>query len=169
MRRGKTASDVIDSIAERLKKKLAGATGEHPVYKSPAGRLERLRERTLAAAQQSIDWLRQAFQLARDVTAAEKVDDESGREGLDLLPDPRVGALTQIFREYAPDDTPVMVERVVHVVDAIVREGRYDGWAATQEGDRLVRRNVRSVLRKHGMHQVPGLFEDAYDYIAENY
>lgn len=166
---GKTAADVIDSIANRLKKKLAGPNGDHPVYKSLAERLERLRERTLTAAQQSIDWLREAFQLAGDVTEAEKAEREAGRDGLDLLPDPRVGALTQIFYETAPDGTPELIERVVLDIDAIVRRVSYDGWAVSNEGDRLVRRNVRAVLRKHGMHQVEGLFEDAYDYISKNY
>ncbi len=166
---GKTAADVIDSIAARLKKKLDGDTGDHPIYKSLAERLARLRERTLAAAQQSIDWLREAFQVAGDLTEAERVEREAGRAGLDLLPDPRVGALTQIFYETAPDGTPELIERVVLDIDAIVRHISYDGWAITHEGDRLVRRNVRAVLRKHGMHTIDGLFEDAYDYISKNY
>jgi type I restriction enzyme, R subunit len=63
------------------------------------------------------------------VTAAENLDDESGVAGLNLLPDPNVGALTQIFNEYAPENTPVMVGRVVMDIDAIAKEVRYDGWA----------------------------------------
>lgn len=163
---GKTADDIIDSIAERLKKRQAASSGEHPVYKSLAERLDRLRERTLAAAEQSIEWLREAFQLAKDLTKAERADEQGT---LDLLPDPRIGALTQIFQEFAPADRPALVERVVRDVDAIVREVRYDGWEATQEGDRLVRRHLRSVLRKHQLHKTSGLFERAYEYIAEHY
>lgn len=162
---GKTADGIIDTIAARLKKRQQTA-GDHPVYKSLAERLDRLRERTMAAAEQSIEWLREAFQLAKDLTAAEKADDQGT---LDLLPDPRIGALTQIFREFAPDDAPMLVERVVRDIDSIVREVSYDGWEATQEGDRLVRRHVREVLRKHQLHKTPGLFERAYEYIAEHY
>lgn len=135
----KSAGDIIDSIAARLKKRLEGGHGDHPVYKSLAERLDRLRERTLAAAEQSIEWLREAFTLAKDVTVAEKAEDESGVAGLDLLPDPIVGALTQIFREFAPDDAPAMIGRVVIEIDEIVKEVRFDGWAATQNGDRIVR------------------------------
>lgn len=164
-----SVNDIIDSIAGRLKKRLEGANGDHQVYKSLAERLDKLRERTLAAAEQSLEWLREAFTLAKDVTAAEKAEDEAGVEGLDLLPDPNVGALTQIFREYAPKDTPVMVERVVVEIDMIVREVSFDGWAQTQKGDRVVRRELRNTLKKREMHNVPGLFDRAYEYIAEHY
>ncbi|MFP3360943.1 hypothetical protein R0K17_26895, partial [Planococcus sp. SIMBA_143] len=81
---------------------------------------------------------------------------------LELLPDPRIGALTQIFMEFAPEDAPMLVERVVKDIDAIVKEVSYDGWEATLEGDRLVRRHVRQVLRKHQLHTADGLFEKAY-------
>ena len=163
---GKSADDLIDSIAQRLKKRLVGPSGQSPQFKSLAERLDRLRERTMAAAQQSIEWLREAFTLAKDLTAAEKAEDEGT---LELLPDPRIGALTQIFQEYAPADAPMLVERVVKDIDAIVKQVSYDGWEATLEGDKLVRRHVRQVLRKHQLHTADGLFEKAYAYIAEHY
>lgn len=170
--KGKTADEIIDSIAKRLKKRMETRDdGEQPhaVFRSLAERLDRLREQTIAAAQQSIDWLREAFDLARAVTDAESVADEAGDVGLDLLPDPHVGALTQIFREYAPTDSPALVERVVNDIDAIVKQVRYDGWAGTKEGDRVVRREVRSVLLKHRLHRESDLFEHAYAYIAKHY
>ena len=85
------------------------------------------------------------------------------------MPDPNVGALTQIFNEYAPDNTPEIIGRVVTEVDQIVKEVRYDGWAATQKGDRLVRQEIRNTLRKFQLHTVTGLFEAAYDYIKVHY
>ena len=88
-----------------------------------------------------------------------------------MLPDPNVFALTQIFREYAPPDTPVLIERVVQEVDVIVKEvtAGNAGWASTQKGDMAVRKEVRLVLKGKGLHTVPGLFEKAYAYIAEHY
>lgn len=163
---GRTADEVIDSIAERLKKRLAGPTGKHPVFKSLSDRLERLRRKVIASAQQSIDVLRELFQVAKDVKAAEKADDDGT---LDLLPDPRIGALTQIFLEYAPDGTPELVGRVVEEVDGIVRHVAYDGWNSSQNGDRIVRQGVREVLRKYGLGKNKEMFEDAYAYIAEHY
>lgn len=170
---GKTAEQIVDSIAERLKKRLGGDDGQakpqHPIYQSFAERLDRLREKTIAAAQQSIDWLKEAFDLARDLTTAENTEDEQGQQGLELLPDPHVGALTQIFKEYAPADSPTLVERVVSNVDLIVKEVRYDGWATTSEGDRKVRREMRNVLRRHQMHRDQELFERAYEYVSAHY
>lgn len=167
----KSAAEILDTIYARLKKRLEGPNGNHPVYRSLAERLERLRERTLADAEQSIEWLREAFTAAKDLTAAEKAEDEAGAGGLDLLPDPNVFALTQIFREYAPPDTPVLIERVVQEVDVIVKEvtAGNAGWASTQKGDMAVRKEVRLVLKGKGLHTVPGLFEKAYAYIAEHY
>ena len=54
--------------------------------------------------------------LAKDVTAAEKAEDEAGVDGLNLLPDPNVFALTQIFLEYSTPDMPVLIERVVDLL-----------------------------------------------------
>jgi hypothetical protein len=167
--RTKTAEDVIDSIAERIRRRLAGANGDHEVYRSLSERLERLRERTLTQARDSIEYLRELFVLAKDVTTAEQAEDAAGREGLDLLPDPHVGALTQIFNEYAPKDTPIIVGRVVADIDAIVKEVRYDGWSATQKGDRIVRISIRKVLQKYHLPATGDLFDHAYAYIAEHY
>ena len=167
----KSAAEIIESIAENLKKAMTAQTQDHPVYKSLGERLDKLREKTIADAQQSIDWLREAFQLAKDVTAAEKAEQEHGVEGLDLLPDPNIGALTQIFNEFAPDGSPEIIGRVVHDIDEIVKQVTADnsGWASTQKGDRLVRQHVRTVMKTYRLHAVPGLFEKAYAYIAEHY
>lgn len=167
----RTANEVLDTLYARLKKRLEGPNGNHPVYQSLAERLENLRQRTIAEAQQSIEWLREAFTLAKDVTAAEKAEDEAGVEGLNLLPDPNVFALTQIFLEYSTPDMPVMIERVVEEVDSIVKEvtAGNAGWASTQKGDMAVRKEVRLVLKDKGLHTVPGLFDRAYEYIAEHY
>ena len=56
--------------------------------------------------------LREILELAQQVTAVERADDEGHLDDVSILPDPNVGALTQIFREYAPPDTPIIVEKV---------------------------------------------------------
>lgn len=166
----KTAGQIIDSIAERLKKRLDGPSGDHVVFKSLAERLDKLREQVITTATNSIEWLREAFTLAADLTDAERAD-VAGTQGLDLLPDPRVGALTQIFEEYAPADTPVMIKNVVLRVDEIVRQVIADnsGWVSTQKGDRTVRQALMKVLRDHQLWDAPNLYEKAYEYIAKHY
>lgn len=163
-----TAGEALDSIAARLKKKLAGPSGDHVVYKTLAERLEHLRQRSIAAAEASIAWLEELLKLARDLKAAEKAEEESGQGALDVL-DPRIGALTQIFEQYAPPDTPEVIERVVAEVDLIAKAIDVPGWTEKQGADREVRRDLRQVLKKYGLHSVAGLFDAAYEYIAEHY
>src|SRR5690606_6011576 len=107
------------------------------------------------------------FVLARDLAAAEKAEAEAGVAGLDLLPDPRVGALTQIFEEYAPADAPVIIGNVVRSIDDIVTDVRYDGWSKTQHGDKMVRREIRIVLRQYGLPMSGELFDRAHSYVSE--
>jgi type I restriction enzyme R subunit len=166
---GKTAEEIVDSIAARLKRRLEGPNGEHAAWRSLGERLDRLRTETITSAEESVNVMRRLFQLAHDVTVAESAEDAGGADGLSLLPDPNVGALTQIFREFVPDDAPMMIGQVVADVDNIVKHATYDGWADTQKGDMAVRRELRNALRKHQVHNTPGLFDRAYEYVRANY
>ena len=160
----KTAEQIMDSIAERIRKRLE----RHPqaVFKALAERLEALRQAQLAKAEDSIEFLREIFTVARDLKVAEKADDAGE---LELLPDPRVGALTQIFEEFRPADVPVIVDDVVYAVDWIVIRVAFDGWVRTTEGEKDVRVELRRTLRKFNLPIKGDLFDRAYEYIAENY
>ncbi|MBU8764006.1 hypothetical protein KM868_10925 [Micrococcus luteus] len=54
-------------------------------------------------------------------------------------------------------------------VDAIAKAIDIPSWAEKQGADREVRRDLRRVLKKYGLHTVSGLFDAAYAYIAEHY
>ncbi|MHA7295220.1 type I restriction endonuclease subunit R [Arthrobacter sp. HLT1-21] len=164
-----TASDVVDNIAERLKRRIAGPNGKHTVYQSLSERLERLRERQFTRSQDGISFLQELLNLARDLSAAEHAEDEADAEGLDLLPDPHIGALTQIFEEYKPDGAPVILEKVVRDIDEIVKMVSWEGWNETKRGDREVRKAILKVLRHYGLPLEGELFDRSYAYVAENY
>ena len=136
------------------------------MYVALSERLERLRTAQLQQASASVAFLRDLLELAQQILAAEKADDAGT---LDILPDPNVGALTQIFQEYAPSDAPVIIESVVVDIDSVVKQVRFTGWNSTQAGDRVVRREVRSILKKYGLPTTGDLFDKAYAYIHENY
>jgi type I restriction enzyme, R subunit len=163
-----TVGEALHTIEARIRARLA-ATHDHPVYIALSDRLERLRHRQLTQAAASIDFLRELLELAQQVTAVERADDEGRLDEVSILPNPNVGALTQIFREYAPPDVPVIIENVVNDIDTIVRQVRFTGWSQTQNGDRTVRREVRLTLKKYGLPTTGELFDRAYAYIRENY
>lgn len=163
-----TVAEALDTIGERLRRRL-DATNRHPVYVALSERLERLRRAQLDKASASVEFLRELLELAQQVTAAERAEDEGGVDALALLPDPNIGALTQIFREYSPPDAPVILESVVTDIDTIVRQVSFAGWNESQAGDRTVRKEVRLVLKKYGLPTTGELFDRAYAYIRENY
>jgi len=163
-----SVGEVVDGIAERIKKRLAGSRS-HPAYTSLADRLERLRDAQLTRAADSVDFLKRLFELARDLRATEIAEDTGGTAALDLLPNPHLGALTQIFEEFAPPDAPVIIADIVWDIDHIVGEVSYPGWSETQRGDRLVRIEIRKVLGKYGLPPTGDLFDRAHAYVAEHY
>nr|WP_221935768.1 HsdR family type I site-specific deoxyribonuclease [Janibacter cremeus] len=168
----KSAEQVLDSITARLKARIDGETGDHQVWTSLAERLDALRERAIGQAQVALDWLRDLLTTARDLKVAERVEDETGREGLDALPtltNPHIGALTQIFQEYAPQDTPVLIGRIVDQVDAIAKEVCHEGWVAKPASVRHVRLALRKTLKDNALAGDSDLFERAYAYIEQHY
>jgi len=162
-----TVEDALDRIETRLRAKLAGGTA-HPVWRSLSERLEDLRRAKIESAAASVEFLKQLLELAKDMVAAEKADDEGHLDEIKVI-DPDRGALTQILEEYAPPDTPVIIENVVEQVDAIVRPVRHSGWQTSQPGDREVRRQLRVVLKNNGLPPQGALFDRAYAYVREHY
>lgn len=165
---GPSVAEVIDTIQERLRRKLEGSQA-HPVWVSLAERLDDLRRSRIAGAATSVEFLKRLLEIARDFVEAEKAEAAGNLDAIPVLPDPRKGALTQILAEYAPPGTPVIIERVVEDIDAIVRPVRGSGWQTSQPGDREVRRRLRVCLNRHGLPAIGDLYDRAYAYIRQNY
>jgi type I restriction enzyme, R subunit len=173
-----TAADVMDSIRKRLDARLQ-ANPSNSKYSSLAARLEALRQTYIESAEESVEFLKKLLEIAREVVQADReqvaeegasaVADESAPAGESLLPDQRVGALTQIFEEYRPAVTPEIVERVVHEIDAVVMGVRFTGWQTSREGDRTVKFEIRRSFKKFGLEPTGELFDRAYAYVAEHY
>ena len=114
----------------------------HPVWRTLSERLEELRKAHIAGAAESVEFLKQLLEVARQFVEAERAEADGSLDDFVVL-DPHIGALTQILEEYAPADTPVIVANVVDEIDAIVRPIRGTGWQESQPGDREVRRQLR--------------------------
>ena len=162
-----TIDDVLDTLAGRLARKLAGS-GSHPVWRALSERLEELRRVRMESARDSVEFLKRILELARQIVGAERAEAEGRLDRFQVL-DPDRGALTQILQEYAPAGTPVIVEHVVEQIDAIVKPIRGTRWQESQPGDREVRRQLRLVLKNNGLPPAGDLYDRAYDYIREHY
>jgi type I restriction enzyme R subunit len=167
-RRPPTVPEVLDTLEARLRRKLAGPD-VHPVWRTLADRLEALRQAKLADAAASVRFLQEILDLARAVLEAEKRDVEGTLDEMRVFPDRHKGAFTQIFEEYAPDQTPEIIEHVVEQIDEIVRPVRDSGWQTSAPGDREVRRQLRLALSRNALPPTGDLYDRAYAYIRENY
>jgi type I restriction enzyme R subunit len=180
-----TPDEIIESIETRIRKRLE-AHPDSPTYKSLAERLEKLRQMQLIEAADSIEFLKKLLEVARDIVAAESSNVDEGDASTlaaeaapaTLLPEERIGALTQIFNEFRPDATPDIVENVVHEIDAVASgvmpspgsdQATFVNWQTSREGVRLVKQAIRVALKKYGLPPTGDLFERAYNYVAEHY
>jgi type I restriction enzyme R subunit len=154
----KKAKEIDLKLTARLRKHMG-----KPRYKALSERLEALRERHAQGLIQSIDFLKELLSLARDLVAAENDTPPEEEE------DRGKAALTELFQQVRTEKTPVMVERVVADIDAIVRLVRFPGWQQTSAGEREVKKALRKSLLKYQLHQDVELFERAYGYVVQYY
>ncbi len=168
-RRMPSAAEVIERLEERIRRKMDPNIGPaHKVWVTLAERLEMLRKLRVDSATSSVEFLKQLLAIAQQIVEAERAEQEGNLDSFKVL-DPRKGALTQIFEEYAPTESPVLIEIVVEKIDAIVQPVRGTGWQSSSPGDRQVRREIRIVLKDSGLPVQGELYDRAYAYIRENY
>ena len=154
----KKAKEIEIKVARRLRKHLG-----NPKFKALSERLDALRDRFESGVLNSVEFLKQLLQIAKEVLQAEKdlppeEDEDRGK-----------AALTELFNEAKTAETPIMVERVVADIDEIVRLVRFPGWQDTLAGEREIKKALRKALFKYKLHADEELFEKAYSYIRQYY
>jgi type I restriction enzyme R subunit len=154
----KKAKEIEIKVARRLRKHLG-----NPTFKALSERLDALRDRFESGVLNSVEFLKQLLQLAKEVLQAEKEIPPEENE------DRGKSALTELFNEVKTADTPIIVERVVADIDEIVRLVRFPGWQNTLAGEREVKKALRKSLFKYKLHADEELFEKAYSYIRQYY
>jgi len=122
----------------------------------------------ISSSEESVDFLKHLLELAKALLEAEKADEEGRLSDIQVV-DPRKGALTQIFEDYRPEGTPVVIETIVEQIDALVEPVRGTGWQTSHPGDRTVRQQLHLIFRNNGLPIGGELFDRAYAYIRENY
>jgi len=154
----KSAKEIEIKLVRRMRKH-AG----NPKFKKLSERLDALKDRFESGQINSVEFLKQLLEIAKETLQAEKEvppeeDEDRGK-----------AALTELFNEVKTSETPIMVERVVTDIDEIVRLVRFPGWQGTLAGEREVKKALRKALFKYKLHADEELFEKAYTYIRQYY
>ncbi len=154
-----------DQIQE-IEIKIIGRIRKHannPRFIALGEQVEKLKERLEKGVTNSLTYLKELLEIAREVLLAEKeVDPVEERQSAKA-------ALSELFHETRTDQTPVIVERVVSDIDEIVRMVRSPGWQTTIAGERQVKQAFRKTLLRYQLHHDQDLFDRAYGYIKEYY
>jgi type I restriction enzyme R subunit len=152
------AEKVLKILISRLNKYT-----NNPIFKRLSERLEAIRDRAEKGLINSIEFIKELCQLAKETLQAEKgaepeVEQKNAK-----------AALTELFLELKTDTTPAIVERIVNDIDEIVRVVRFDGWQNSTVGEREVKRELRKVLWTKYQIKDEDLYNRAYEYIKEYY
>lgn len=145
-------------ISKRL-----GRHGGDPRFIALGQRLEELRDKAERGLINSMEFLKELIQLAKETVQAENESEEA------KLVDGPKSALTELFLEVKTDQTPAIVERIVTDIDEIVKIVRFPGWQSTAAGEREVKQALRKTLYKYALHKDNILFDKAYEYIRQYY
>lgn len=154
----KRAKEIEIKLIARLRKHMG-----NPKFTALGERLEKVRERHEQGLINSLEFLKNILEIAREILEAEKQTDPEEER------DRAVAALTELFDEAKSKHTHVIVERIVSDIDNIVKQVRFDGWQATAQGEREVKQALRLALLKYKLHTDQDLFDRAYSYIRQYY
>ncbi len=167
-------AEVIEDLMQKADKKktvtiimeLGKRLAKHqhdPRFVELGKRLEELRDKAERGLINSVEFLKQLIEIAKETVAAEKeVETPENR-------DVAKSALTELFLEMKTDKTPAIVERIVSDIDEIVKIVRFQGWQSTAAGEREVKQALRKTLFKYALHKEDTLFDRAYEYIRQYY
>lgn len=154
----KEAERIVKILISRFKNNRG-----NPKFKALGERLVELRDKAEQGLINSVEFIKQLCELAKDTLRAEREVISTQKQKS------AKAALTELFLEMKTDQTPAIVERIVNEIDEIVKNVRYDDWQNTITGERLVQRELRKKLLKYKLHKEEELFHRAYEYIKEYY
>jgi type I restriction enzyme R subunit len=135
----------------------------NPKFKALGERLEKVKERHEQGFLNSLQFLKEILELAKEVVAAENASDPEEER------DRAKEALTELFQDAKSTATHIIVERIVNDIDEIVKKVRFPDWQHTTAGERLVQRELRRTLLRYKLHTDQELFDKAYGYIVQYY
>lgn len=135
--------------------------GNKPAFAAIGRRLEALKRRRRRGQLAGLELLARLLELAREVAEAEK--GVSPREAQEE----DKAALSKLFKEVRGDLPPAWVKRIVNEIDRDTRLIRFRGWQQSFDGEHVVIKSLRMVLRKYDLNHEHKLFDRVYEYIKE--
>lgn len=163
---GKSAQEIVDSLAARIRKKLEGGGANAGVYRSIAERLDQLRQQMIENADDSIAWLTKLFNVGTDLKTVEDADEEGV---LAALPNANVGMLTRIFQEHTPAGMTVMVSQIAKEVDNLVSHAVHPQWTTRENSMKAVKRELNALFKKYALPRTGEPMDSAWRYILTHY
>ncbi len=154
----KQAHKVLKMLISRLYKHI-----NNPAFKRLSERLEAIQDKAEKGLINSIEFIKELCQLAKETLQAEK-QIETQQEIKNAK-----AALTDLFLELRTDTTPAIVERIVNDIDDIVKHVRFEGWQHTTTGEKLIAKELRKIIWIKYQIKDESLYNRAYDYIKEYY
>ncbi len=154
----KEAAKIVTILSGRLNKNKG-----NPLFRQLSERLEAIRDKAEKGLINSIEFIKQLCEIAKETLQAEKQQNFKEQEKS------AKAALTELFLELKTDQTPAIVERIVNDIDEIVRLVRFDNWQNTIPGEKLVMKELRRILWVKYPIKDEELFNKSYEYIKEYY
>jgi len=146
-------------IARRIKKHRG-----NPIFVKLGERLEMARERYVSRVTNSVQYLKELLDIAKEVVAEERREFGKGKPVRDDKQ-----ALTRIFEQQNLPTPPDMVKKIVAEIDGIVKKVRFEGWQHTIAGEREVKQETTRILLRYKLHRDRELFSKIYEYIRQHY
>lgn len=160
---GDVFEQVLDSIENRLKRRIEGA--DATVYKSLADRIEKLREQAITNVEESLAFHEEALQIARDVVAA----DPAAEAGDSELYDPKTGSLTRIVEENTPPGLHKIIPDIAYAIDRMSLGSRTSADTRTAIATRPSAANCEQPRTTSAFRRPWPLLDKTYTYVRENY
>jgi type I restriction enzyme R subunit len=153
----------IKEIEYKVAKRIRDNIAKSKKFKELGDKLEEIRQKYEARITDSIRFLKELLEIAKQVLEEEKKVDqpEKVRNGK--------SALTELFEEVKSKNMQIIVERIVEDIDKVVMIVRFDGWQTTKAGELAVKKALRKTLSKYHLHKDAELYEKAYEYIRQYY
>jgi len=152
-----SAAEILDAIKAALDEGVEPGSAK---YTALAERLRQLRNRIIQNAQDALDFLAEALQVARTVVDAARNPDQAV-----VMDEDHVGVLSRIIRDHAPEGLTVTERNLAEEIDQVVTRTLARPWDNADARSRGVRRATAAVFRRYMLKPVGEPYDSTVAYI----